>query len=790
MSRLTAQLIISLLDRVSAPARAVTRSMAGMRQAAAQNAQQMNAMRGKMLDAVGVGYVLARAISAPVHASMRFQSAMADVRKVVDFPTPAAFKEMSNDILEMSKSIALSATSLAAITAAAGQAGMAGDELLKFTELAAKAAVAFDISAGAAGESLAKIKTALGMTVEETGLLADAFNHLSNNTASSAPDIINYMRRVASVGKQFGFTADQTAAIGAAMIAAGAPAEVAATSFRNVGRALARGASATKGQKKAFVELGLSATDVAKRLQTDAVGTLNDVLTRIRALPRHLQASNLSKLFGDEARAIAPLLENAGLLEKALALVADQTRYAGSATEEFAVRSQTAENKLQLFRNKVDALAISLGDALLPAIAAITQVLGPLVDAMATWAAANPQLVGGIAGVVAGLAALRITTIAARYAFAFLKGGLLDVGIAAGRSATLVVAATKRMRLAVLGASMLSSVGGAGMFSSMAAGIGSAVSAIVPAAAAIGTAIAGITAPVWGLVAAIAAVGFAVYRYWEPISNFVVGFAQGIYGAIEPLISFLTQASSRIATAIGNFVADRVVDIGEVLGFDPDAIRAGLDLAVGVLSESAANIVALVKSIPGRIGDWISDIFTMKDYSSQAEADFRDAGRRAGEALANAVKAAVEKLIDWFAGLPGKIIAAIGSIDLSSLIRWPQPPNWWRRLTGGAVDLPAAAEPALAGTRAAGGPVAGGRTYLVGERGPELFTPPQTGRIVPNDALAANAAQASQRQAPSIRFGDIHIHGAQDVDAIVAELENRLRDALQGIQADVEWAVG
>lgn len=39
---------------------------------------------------------------------------------------------------------------------------------------------------------------------------------------------------------------------------------------------------------------------------------------------------------------------------------------------------------------------------------------------------------------------------------------------------------------------------------------------------------------------------------------------------------------------------------------------------------------------------------------------------------------------------------------------------------------------ALAGTRADGGPVSAGGTYLVGERGPELFTPKTSGMIVPN----------------------------------------------------------
>ena len=40
------------------------------------------------------------------------------------------------------------------------------------------------------------------------------------------------------------------------------------------------------------------------------------------------------------------------------------------------------------------------------------------------------------------------------------------------------------------------------------------------------------------------------------------------------------------------------------------------------------------------------------------------------------------------------------------------------------------------GARAAGGPVAPGGSYLVGERGPELFTPSSSGNITPNDALS------------------------------------------------------
>lgn len=58
-----------------------------------------------------------------------------------------------------------------------------------------------------------------------------------------------------------------------------------------------------------------------------------------------------------------------------------------------------------------------------------------------------------------------------------------------------------------------------------------------------------------------------------------------------------------------------------------------------------------------------------------------------------------------------------------------------QKKVGSAQGGKVAAE--LDGMRAGGGPVSSGRTYLVGERGPELFTTSQSGRIIPNHALAA-----------------------------------------------------
>jgi hypothetical protein len=57
---------------------------------------------------------------------------------------------------------------------------------------------------------------------------------------------------------------------------------------------------------------------------------------------------------------------------------------------------------------------------------------------------------------------------------------------------------------------------------------------------------------------------------------------------------------------------------------------------------------------------------------------------------------------------------------------------------GGISQYDALTLAGISGTRASGGPVMGGGTYLVGERGPELFTPSTSGNITPNGSMGGN----------------------------------------------------
>lgn len=84
--------------------------------------------------------------------------------------------------------------------------------------------------------------------------------------------------------------------------------------------------------------------------------------------------------------------------------------------------------------------------------------------------------------------------------------------------------------------------------------------------------------------------------------------------------------------------------------------------------------------------------------------------------------------------------------------------------------------PKLAGARANGGPVAGGQTYLVGERGPELFTPNTSGAIIPNHALGGPAQGGNvtvnliEDKSRAGQTQERNNNGAREIDVFVADI--------------------
>ncbi len=141
---------------------------------------------------------------------------------------------------------------------------------------------------------------------------------------------------------------------------------------------------------------------------------------------------------------------------------------------------------------------------------------------------------------------------------------------------------------------------------------------------------------------------------------------------------------------------------------------------------------------------------------------------KAGELLQQGfdwIKGIVSGAVDGIVGLINRIKSAIQNIGNLSL------PSISGGGTGDAT-VPGSSAPStmegmgFEGGRARGGSVYAGRLYAVGERGPELFMPSSSGRIIPNHQLGGGA--------PVVVSATFHIHGATDPSAVARAVSMRL----------------
>ena len=405
---------------------ASTRSLARAQKLQAQGSAMASDAMGKLAR----NFAGAAAVVAPsAKAAIDFESAMADVKKVVDFDSPAELQQFSAELEKMSLEIPIAADGLAAIMAAAGQSGIAKTDLIEFTEQAAKMGVAFDITADQAGEMMAKWKSGMGLTLEDTIALADTANALSNANAANASQIGDVLMRYGALAKTAGLTEKQLAAMAATTIGAGASSETAATGIKAFMRAMSKGASMTGSQAEAFAGLGINPEQLQKDLQANAPKAIMDTLNTIQKLvPPERVTEILGVMFGDEAAiAIGPMMGNLDLLAENFKLAGDAAQTSGSMADEFTARSATTANSLELAKNAAMYAARAFGNHLLPTIRDLSARFVELADKSGAWIEENKSAVMTGLKVAGALIGINTAFHAVRLAAGLVIGPVMNV---------------------------------------------------------------------------------------------------------------------------------------------------------------------------------------------------------------------------------------------------------------------------------------------------------------------------------------------------------------------------
>lgn len=409
--------------------------------------------KSQIIETIGLGLTLA----APVKVAIDFESAMADVTKVVDFKkgTDEATK-FAKKLKEMSRTIPLSAAELAQIAASGGQLGIKKEDLFMFTETVAKMSTAFDMSAEQAGDSIAKLSNVYGINVSEMEHVGNVINHLSDNTAAKARDMVEALAIVGGTAKQFGLDIEKTSSLANAFISLGKTPEKAATAINALLSKLQTAEEQGGDFKAALEQMGITAEEIVQRISENGEEALLYFFQTLKKMDNQERSTILMKLFGQEYQDdIALLVGSFNKYEDAIKLLANTEKYKSSLQEEFKNRADTTANKLRLLRNAIAEVGMNLGSVMLPTLKSIAEFLQEKTRYIAEFAEKYPTLTTAIMGTVAALISLKIVAVGLGYGFTLLGSTIFSLkanllGVFSFLSATVFPAVVTGLRAITL----------------------------------------------------------------------------------------------------------------------------------------------------------------------------------------------------------------------------------------------------------------------------------------------------------------------------------------------------
>jgi phage-related protein len=267
-------------------------------------------------------------------------------------------------------------------------------------------------------------------------------------------------------------------------------------------------------------------------------------------------------------------------------------------------------------------------------------------------------------------------------------------------------------------------------------------------------------------------VGLALLPVFEKLTNFVIDqifpafdkigaqfagitsqLGENLLPALDNLVTFFQDYLIPVFKAYWEFISKTLIP-GIVNFFEP--ALAGISKAFSSVSKSLQNNKEKLKPL----FDLFQEFF---EFASKYLAPFL--GTVLGKAF-QVLGSVISGIITIFANLVNIISSAINGIQtLISLVS---------NINLGSI---ASRLNPFGGGRASGGSVMSGTSYLVGERGAELFTPSSNGTITPNSALGGGNTY------------NITVNGALDGESVSRQIIDLLnRSQARGTQGASQFA--
>lgn len=327
----------------------------------------------------------AAAIAGATMAAISFEDAWTGVLKTTE-GTPAQLEAINNGIKELATSTSSSYESIAHYAELAGQLGVATDAIVGFTETVTQLGDTTNLVGDEAAQQIAKFANIMigteGQTNEYFSRLGSSIVDLGNNFATTEADIMNMSMRLATAGRQVGFTSQDVLGLATALSSVGIEAAAGGGSMskmlKNVEYAVATNSEALQ----AFADVsGMSAEQFIQLWGEDAPTAFGKLLEGIG------KSENITKTLDDlgitEVRmsnAMGALAQNTDLYWNAISKANSAFEQNHAMAAEAEKRYGTLKSTLIQTWEAIKQAADELGQSFAPKLEAVANVIKDVVE--------------------------------------------------------------------------------------------------------------------------------------------------------------------------------------------------------------------------------------------------------------------------------------------------------------------------------------------------------------------------------------------------------------------------
>lgn len=349
---------------------------------------------GRRMDEIGQS--LTRHVSLPliavgalaIKSAVDFESAFAGVRKTVS-ATEEEFAVLEQGIRDMAMEVPIAREEIAGIAEAAGQLGIKTENIMAFTRVIADLGVATNMTGEEAATTLARFANITQMPQDDFERLGSTIVDLGNNLATTEAEIADMALRIAGAGAAVGMTEAQILGVAGALSSVGLEAEAGGTAVSRTINEIDKAVALNGESLEIWAELaGTSVDKFSTAWKEDATGALEDVFIGLGKVKD--EGGNLNVVFEElgidairQADMIKRISGAGDLMTNSLNLANEAWDENNALTKEAQQRYETTASQLVILKNKVTDSAVTLGDALIPALIDAIDAIEPFLDTAA-----------------------------------------------------------------------------------------------------------------------------------------------------------------------------------------------------------------------------------------------------------------------------------------------------------------------------------------------------------------------------------------------------------------------